>query len=414
VGIAPLAASRSFRRLALVALATPLVAAIIELVASPWSHDTWMRVWRASLLGGPGAAIALGFVGVLLALWKPVRPGTLRVEERVLVVDRGGDARRIPLTSIRSGVVVPALYGKRARVEITLASGDEVIAEVESVAEGARLLAEAGIDAARRRSSIPLRSPAKSAFFRGGTILATIFGMFVGLGVLIGAVGPIRPVFIPVWLFTTAASAWLAAHLMRARSITVGADGLIVPGLFRDAFVPFSSITSVSAERSSVDITLHDQRAPRVFSADAEAAQTIALRVREAQAASSEASAAQAPLEQLTRGDRPVSAWREAATRLLATRGDYRAQSFSEDDLASLIASHEAPAEQRLGAALALAASGDEPRERVRIAAEACASPTMRVALSTIASGEADEQAIEEALAEEAAREGDRETQKSD
>jgi hypothetical protein len=62
-----------------------------------------------------------------------------------------------------------------------------------------------------------------------------------------------------------------------------------------------------------------------------------------------------------------------------------------------------ASAERRIGAALALAATGDDAqRERVRIAASACASPRMRIALERIAGGDADDQAVDEALATEA------------
>lgn len=61
------------------------------------------------------------------------------------------------------------------------------------------------------------------------------------------------------------------------------------------------------------------------------------------------------------------------------------------------------PAERRVGAAPALSgADDDDTRERLRVAADTCASPRLRVALDVIAAAAPDDEAIEAALAEEA------------
>jgi hypothetical protein len=358
-----------------------------------------MTIWRTALLAGPGLAIVLGLAGMFVAASRRARHGSVRVDERDLVMTRDDGERRIPLASVRSGVVVPDAFGAAARVELALASGDQLFADVAGVAEGERLLAAAGIDAAQRRCTVPLVAPARAALRRGVAIAGAILFMFMALGFLLQAIGPISNAFVPVWLFSTTAAAVLAARAARPKSITVGADGLAIGGAFRDRFVPFADIADVRAEGATILIALRKRVDPLAIRCDREAARSIALRVKEAMAARSSSPAAR--LELLDRSGRSIAAWRDAAARLVERAGDYRAAGFSDDDLVAILSSSDASAERRVGAALALAAGDDAQRERVRAAADACASPRMRVALTRIAGGDAEDQAVEEALAAE-------------
>lgn len=398
----PLGASRTLRRLGALALASPFALALVEVVANPWAHAAWLPIWRTVLVAGPGLGLALGLAGVLVSAWRSPRRGVARVEGGDLVLDREGDLRRIPLAALRAGVVVPDAFGHAARVEIELASGDQVFAEVESVAAGEGLLAAAGIDAAQRRCSVPLRAPAGAALRRGGALVVTILGAFMALGFVVGPSNHAGPGLVPAWLFATGAAMLLAARVARPKSITIGADGIVIPELLRDRFVPFADVLGVHAAGPRLVLTLRGEAAPLLLDTAADAALTVSLRIREALTARSQAPAAQARLDRLARGDRTIGAWREAAAHLLGQAGDYRAAAFSEDDLAALLASPDASAEHRLGAALALASAGEAPRARVRVAADACASPRMRVALEKIAGGEVDDDAVAEALAAEA------------
>jgi hypothetical protein len=66
---------------------------------------------------------------------------------------------------------------------------------------------------------------------------------------------------------------------------------------------------------------------------------------------------------------------------------------------------NRAGAERRLGAAMARVGSGDPAaRERIRVCAQALVDPKLRIALSSIAEGEADAEAVEEALRAEQKR----------
>jgi hypothetical protein len=124
------------------------------------------------------------------------------------------------------------------------------------------------------------------------------------------------------------------------------------------------------------------------------------LRVREAKAAR----AGERPLPQLDlldRKGRAVSEWCGDLAGLARRGPSYRNVGLSPDDLEAIVVSTDATPERRLGAALALSASGHPAApERIRVAAAQCASVRMRIALERVSAGAVDEAAIEEALAE--------------
>ena len=112
--------------------------------------------------------------------------------------------------------------------------------------------------------------------------------------------------------------------------------------------------------------------------------------------------AAPAHASRLGRRGRPLSAWREELRQLTAETADYRHATLSRDDLAAVLESPKTSPEQRIGAALALAEAGHaEDLERVRIAASACATPRVRIALEAIADAREDEEALAAALEDE-------------
>lgn len=114
-------------------------------------------------------------------------------------------------------------------------------------------------------------------------------------------------------------------------------------------------------------------------------------------------------LRPLERAGRSLAAWRAGVERAALTAGDFRNVGLTSDQIEGVLADPAAPADQRLGAALALRAQGSS-LERVRIAAVATAAPRLRVALERIAEAgdPSDEQAqaeldaaLEQALSEE-------------
>jgi hypothetical protein len=123
----------------------------------------------------------------------------------------------------------------------------------------------------------------------------------------------------------------------------------------------------------------------------------LATRIQEAREASHRTFDG-AALELLDRRGRTVAAWREALARITHRSGDYRSSVLESADLAQVIEDVSAPAERRIGAALALAALPGDPelKLRVRVAAQASANETMRVALERALSGRLEEGDLED------------------
>jgi hypothetical protein len=92
----------------------------------------------------------------------------------------------------------------------------------------------------------------------------------------------------------------------------------------------------------------------------------------------------------LARSGKPIDEWRRALDELRA-EADYRRATVREEDLWQVVEDPHAPADVRAGAAVVLRPTLDATgRERVRVAAEATASPKLRIALDAVSSGDDD------------------------
>jgi hypothetical protein len=180
-----------------------------------------------------------------------------------------------------------------------------------------------------------------------------------------------------------------------------GADGIIV----RRRFIPYASIRRRSRryiEPGGEHLVLHlDSGEEVVFRVSAihEEARAALLARLDTEIAAYREAARQAVLAALDRGEQSLSDWRKALGRLTTASDGYRSASVALADVQETLDNVAAPAERRIGAAIALAGAGDpDAPERIRVAAEACAEPRLRIALTSIAAGEADDDAVEEAL----------------
>jgi hypothetical protein len=183
--------------------------------------------------------------------------------------------------------------------------------------------------------------------------------------------------------------------------VEVGADGVVVAR----RFIPYRAIKAFSTRTIPLGgeyavLRLQDGK-EAVFRIDAIAPPERAKvleRLHKEIAAHREASRGQA-LAALDRGDRCVSAWREALGRLLARSEGYREAPIALEDVYETLENAAAPPERRIGAAITLAGAGEpDAPARIRVAAEGCADARLRIALESIAEGEADDEAVEEAL----------------
>ncbi len=107
------------------------------------------------------------------------------------------------------------------------------------------------------------------------------------------------------------------------------------------------------------------------------------------------------PLAELTRTETDYHHWHQ---RLVSTGGQqdpYRRAGAGPEKLSQVLTDPAASPEQRVGAALALTARTDkaDAKSRIRIAAEGCAHPKLRIALERAADGKLAQAALEEAEA---------------
>lgn len=107
----------------------------------------------------------------------------------------------------------------------------------------------------------------------------------------------------------------------------------------------------------------------------------------------------------LDRGGRSLGEWKRRLAELARQAPDYRSVGLSRDELAAVLASARASTEQRIGAALALLATGDRgARERVRVVAETHEDDAVRDALTLALRDDLDEEALVRATRDRMAR----------
>lgn len=198
------------------------------------------------------------------------------------------------------------------------------------------------------------------------------------------------------------------------RYMEVGADGVVLRRKMRREFLGYDRIASVEvttnadgAQHAVLALVDGSKVEVRVDTLPDVPREALLRRLDEELDAYRDASGDETALASLDRGGRTVAAWRDALGKLLSKGDQYRAAPLREGDVIETLANVAAAPARRLGAALALAHTGDpEAPARIRVAAAACADARLRVALEGIAEGEIDEEALDEA-SREAAAEGE-------
>ncbi len=387
---------RRLRWIALGLFAVPFTI-LLTMMTLRFSGDTTLaELLTFLMLGAPVLAVGSFATGRVAF----DRPGSLSVEGDALVVRRGDSEQRFPLDAFAEGFVSPL----KGRLELVLKSGDRISARVESVDAGRDLLEAAGLDEKRRTLNVLL----------GETTFLTVMTWLLGPSVVwpitmaIGKLAPWSPPF-NVWVFIALFIALLRGvrEVFGPARLLIGADGVIIHQGFRERFVPYARIGSIAATSGHVDFLLDSGETVRAKARHLTREQTLEVESRIAHAMEAWKSGAAEPsaLARLDRNGRSGVAWREALAGLLRRDEGYREARLTREQLLDTLSSASAPAERRLGAALALGAGGDpDVKARVRVAAEACANKRLRVALEKVAEGKSDDEAIEEAIAEEEKR----------
>jgi hypothetical protein len=391
-----LALRKWLRWLAIGLFALPLTL-MLGMMTLRFSGDKELiEVLLTVMMGAPIVALA----SFATRLAPADRGGFLAVEGRELVVRRGSKVQRFPLDSLAEGFVSPL----KGRLELSLKNGDRVHARVESVGAGRELLEAAGLDERRRTLEVML----------GETTFLTVMTWLLGPAVvwpITVAIAQIAPWHwaLNVWTFLALFFVLLRGvrEVFGPARLVIGADGVILHQGFRDRFLPYERIAAVHTTAEYVDFRLTDETLVRAKARHLTREQHLEVeaRIGHAMEAWKEGAAEASALARLDRNGRSSQAWREALTGLLNRDDGYREARVTREQLLAALGNASAPAERRLGAALALNASADpEVKARVRVAAEACANKRLRIALEKVAEGKADDEAVEEAIAEEQKR----------
>ena len=277
-------------------------------------------------------------------------------------------------------------------------------AEVATEKQAVELLRSLGLDAASKRAEFRGGSPFASTNAMNFTLAMSLFASALVLTKLLALVG-LRLDSLPALLFMTP----LFYAAMMPSKIVIGIDGILLRWFWRKRFIPMSEITSVanhgerdieielSSGRKETLSTTNNRRGTSAH--ERQHRDAVYARIIEAVNAYRQRGPTPDVALLVGRGQRSHEEWRRALESLTHVDRGYRQVALRDEDLWRVVEDPRATADARAGAAVLLRRSLDEEgRARVRIAAEATASPQLRVALDA-AMGDSEE-AIDAALCE--------------
>ena len=249
----------------------------------------------------------------------------------------------------------PTLHGEEATAAPRAVDPDELHFDAVAVTAEAKgavaALAAVSLGVAAWIASLPILS-----LFRDPRVFA-VMGAYVGV----------------------AAGAALAFR--RASRIAVGLDGVYVGGSSRPRFFAFRDVDEARERHGDLELVRRGRVLLRLqfHGEDAARREAIGARIRDGIARASAAARDAA-------ANFVASASSTTVARSAHGGADYRVPSVSRDALWSLVEGQGVHAEARAAAARVLADTGDAPeRDRLRVAAERCADPKLRVVLEEFA-----------------------------
>jgi hypothetical protein len=207
--------------------------------------------------------------------------------------------------------------------------------------------------------------------------------------------------YLALFVLSTALLMWRTVFTY----VEVGADGIVVRRRFRREFIPFERLVGMKtrwgingSELAELALSDDTARSFRIDTLPALRRKALLARITEELQAYRQARRDEAALATLDRGERSVKDWREALSKARSRSEDYRQEPLLMSEVLHTLHNDAAPIDRRIGAAMTLVdAKTPEAGARIRIAAETSADPKLRVALTSIVSDDADEDAIEEA-----------------
>jgi hypothetical protein len=333
----------------------------------------------------------------------------LRIEGDQLVIA----GERIERDDIAAGFVTRDDQGRpRLRIERKGPSPNQEL-ELDDEADGRRILAALGLDAAQTITSFRGMALTQATILRSFGLMALAMALGVAVGSLAGMLG--NPAAASIAGAITMGTLAAFGSLMPTR-IEVGTDGVLIRWLTYRRFIPHAEITGGWVQETGlgrgrrvqvmlqleggekVRLPITSQRYRR------ERADLLVQRIAEARQVGSHTEGADTRV--LERRGREVDEW-VRALRELTRLATHRAKAVAPGDLWQVVESPSQDPLARAAAAIALEPELDASnRQRLRVAAQATASPKLRIALDAVAD-QAEDEALTEALS---ALDEDRET----
>jgi hypothetical protein len=178
-----------------------------------------------------------------------------------------------------------------------------------------------------------------------------------------------------------ALAAWGAHAFRRASKVTIGVDGVFVTGSSRTRFLAYKHLDEAKTTGSDLELCLRGKVVLRLqlHGEDARHRDAILARLQKAIESAKAGSTDGVAEVVATASDAELA-------RLATAGGDYRAPAVTREQLWSVVegSKHDATARTQAARALASRAHGKD-LARLRVAAEHCAEPKMRVLLRDLA-----------------------------
>ncbi len=257
--------------------------------------------------------------------------------------------------------------------------------EVADQDEGAAILATLGYAPTHHAFVQRCIAPYSGPFGRFSLALFAVAGLGLALALLLSA---------PAFLFVIPFAILAQVVMAFATKVEVGAEGLRLFSPVTQQFFSYDEVAAVGPSTRGVRVAL------RKGSVEIPLTPSITLaheheRVRQAELIARMRAALEAyrgadPTAltgRLQRRGRNAEQWSAALKEL---GRDYRQAAITDEALLAVAQSPAAEPSARGGAAALLADSNNEVKQRLRVAAEACASPKLRVVLDRAATGDAD------------------------
>jgi hypothetical protein len=353
--------------------------------------------------------VHLTIAGVLLFLasvWKNPRPkrkrARIRADREGLFVD---GTLAVPRAKIADGFFQPrsgrdlskaSSYGSSVRL---VDKRRRIVFEAEAdEREALDVLYALGLDPGTKRAEFNGSAPAFATLARN---LLFVGCSVVAMGFLSAALFALGP-RIGQGISSLLMMAWFLGAMLPSK-IAVAIDGVHLRWLWWKKLVPMSTIAGISGDGDRMirlqlvdgteQLLYTSMRGNSRFGATygLQHRNAVIARIAEAHAAFRARTPAADVSGLVSRGSKTREEWLAALAKLRDAGGGYRDAVVRDEDLWRVVEDPSASEDARGGAAMLLRRSlDDEGKARVRVAAEATASPKLRIALDA-AAGEPDE-----------------------